>query len=259
MGGLKPTSKRKAHTRREVEKLIAQCRLTVKRGADPFQIDVKKSLGTLRSFLESASSLDDIRLDGEALYGLSMVVESQDRWVRYRSSRLFIDPMLVESRVKSASSRMLARILVSCWTPIASIETLTQPALDLAVDYWNRLKPLKGRWGRFSKGSMEYLSLSLDEASRLGLLYDKRFEELLSDIEDRVKQLLSVKGRVEYSEVIGGESLIETVTKAYLLSFLVSSGRIGMIYDPSTDRFYITPYSRSDHPKSIAISIEVGG
>ncbi|MCS7112609.1 MAG: hypothetical protein NZ955_01425 [Candidatus Bathyarchaeota archaeon] len=253
-------SKRKiAAARREVEKLIAQCRLTVKRGADPFQIDMKESLDKLRSFIESASSLDDIRLDGEALYDLSAVVESQDRWVRFRSSRLFVDPLFVESRVKATSNRILARILVSCWTPIASIDTLTQPALDLAIDYWNRLKPLKGRWSRFSRSSMEYLSLSFDEASKLGLLYDKGFDDILSDIEYHVKQLLSVKGRVEYSEIIGVENWVERVTRAYLLSFLISSGRIGLIYDPSTDKFYVTACSGSDQPRSIAISIGMGG
>ncbi|MEM2740451.1 MAG: hypothetical protein QXQ29_06600, partial [Candidatus Bathyarchaeia archaeon] len=213
MGRSKPISKRRiVAAKREVEKLIAQCRLTVKRGADPFQVDVKESLGTLRSFIESASSLDDIRLDGEALYGLSTIVESQDKWIQFRSSRLFVDPLFVESRVKDASSKTLARILVSCWTPTASIDTLTQPALDLAIDYWNRLKPLKGRWGKFSRSSTEYLSLSFDEASRLGLLYDKEFDELLSGIEGYVKQLLSVKGRVEYSEIISGGSWVETVT-----------------------------------------------
>lgn len=259
MGGSKPTSKRRVATvKREVEKLIAQCRLTVKRGADPFQVDVKGSLATLRNFIESASSLDDIRLDGEALYNLSTIVESQDRWIKFRSSKLFVDPMFIESRVKTASSRMLARILVSCWTPIASIDTLTLPMLDLAISYWNRLKPLKGRWGRLSGSSTEYLTLSFDEASKLGLIYDKGFEELLSSIEDYVKRLLSVKDRVEYSEVVRG-SWVETVTKAYLISFLVSSGRLGLVYDPSTDRFYITSYSKSDTPRSIAISVGAGG
>lgn len=258
MEGSKPISKhRVAAVKREVEKLIATCRLTVKRGVDPFQVDVKGSLATLRNFIESASSLDDIRLDGEALYSLSMIVESQDRWIKFRSSRLFVDPIFIESRVKAVSSKMLARILVSCWTPTASIDTLTLPMLDLAIDYWNKLKPLKGRWGRFSRGSTEYLSFSPDEASKLGLIYDKGFDKLLSDIEDYVKHLLSVKDRVEYSEVIGG-SWVETVSKAYLISFLVSSGRLGLVYDPSTDRFYITSHSGSDTPKSIAISIGIG-
>lgn len=255
----KPTSKRKS-MRKEVEKLIAQCRLTVKRGADPFQVDVKRSLAVLRNFLRSASTLDDICLDGEAIYNLSTVVESQDRWVKFRSSRLFVDPIIVESRIKSISSRVLARIFVSCWTPIASIETLTIPSIDLAIDYWNRLKPIKSRWGRLPKGSMEHLTLSPDEASRLGLVYDRKFEELLSSIEEQIRKLLASEGgRVEYSRVVYGEDWVGTVTKAYLVSFLVSSGRIGMIYDPSTDRFYITPYSSYDKPRSIAISIGVGG
>ncbi|MBS7641929.1 MAG: hypothetical protein QXQ29_06190 [Candidatus Bathyarchaeia archaeon] len=255
----KPTLKRRS-VRREVEKIIAQCRLTIKRGADPFQIDVKSSLGVLRNFLKSASTLDDICLDGEAIYNLSTVVESQDRWVKFRSSRLFVDPILIESRIKSISNKVLARIFVSCWTPIASIETLTIPSIDLAIDYWNRLKPIKSRWGRLPKGSMKHLTLSPDEASRLGLIYDRRFEEQLSSIEEQIRKLLASEGgRVEYSIIVRGKDWIEAVTKAYLVSFLVSSGRIGMTYDPSTDKFYITPYSNYDKPKSIAISIGIGG
>lgn len=241
-----------------MERIVAQCRLTVRRRSDPFQVDVKRSIETLKSFLDSASRLEDLCLDGEAIDGLSRVVELQDEWVRFRSSKLFVDPVLVEAKIRKASPKALAQTLLQAWRPTASVDPLTPQILDKAVEYWNRLKPLKGRWGGLGGKTAEYSLFSIGEALELGFLSDESFADALSRFEVEVRKFIGVEGYVGYGEIVRG-SWREKLEKAYLLSFLVSSGRVGLEYDVETGELYVTGRpSEASPPKSIAVSIGGG-
>ena len=92
-------------------RVIELCRAVDRRNVDPFQVDITESLEKLKVLLPEWEELNELLLDAKALKEISQIVRLQRDWVSRRASTLYIDPVLVELKIRLASVDQLAEIL----------------------------------------------------------------------------------------------------------------------------------------------------
>ena len=252
--------------RKERERLlqiIHLCSTIDKRGVDPFEVDVKQKLEALRKYLPDWESFGDLCLDAEALNKLSRVIELQGSWLKFRSSLLYVDPFLIEFKVKNLEVKTLFEIFVKAWKPIVEIEQLSPQRVMEAVDYWNKLQPIRQRLRRmpFPPG-LRPGSLTLGDMLRQGFLSEHEFTEVLQTFWQELTQKAACQERIPYWSFIYAESYEETVARAYLTSFLITYGYATLEVEPLSEEKYlrpnkeIKPLPMTGRVVSVPISIE---
>ncbi len=234
----------------EIEKIIAFCRTIKERGLDPFSIDVQEKLEVLRELLPKLKDVEQLVKDAEALKELADVIGLQEEWVRLRTSRMFIDPSLVEAKLKKMDSRKLADLFLRCWRPLACLDQLTVKRLREAYEYWKVIPPLEERL-RILLPEQREAAVLQEELVKTHLMGEAFEREL-----NKLKEELESKGKCDYWEFVKGRSFEETLNRAYLVSFLVSRGEATLSIDPLEEKIFIEPLKAGKgEPKSIAISI----
>ena len=74
----------------ELFRLIHFCKTIEKEGTDPFDLDVKRFLETLKRYYTKWKSLDDLLVDAEAIAELAKIIELQGKWIKDRASSFYI-------------------------------------------------------------------------------------------------------------------------------------------------------------------------
>ncbi|MDW8045018.1 MAG: hypothetical protein RMJ31_04515 [Nitrososphaerota archaeon] len=242
-------------------RIIDLCK-AIERKGDPFELDVKRSLELLRRYLPHWKLLDELLLDVEALNQLSSIVKLQGEWVKYRASSLYIDPLMIELKIRAASIERLVEIFINSWHPIVSIRQIFPSRLKKAIDYWNQLLPLKERFKKEEVNEVSPGSLSLSELIALKIMSKEEFAEKLQRLYAELESKADTHS-IDYWEFITKESFEETVMRAYLISFLISGGYVKLKIDPIEERMTLIPRKideKSDKtitmPRSIAISLD---
>jgi hypothetical protein len=244
----------------ELFRLIHFCETIEKEGTDPFDLDVKKFLEILRRYYKKWKSLDDLLLDAEALAELAKVIELQGRWIKDRSSSFYIDPALLELKLRMLEPHQLAMAFVRSWHPIISMDRITPQRLKEGLNYWNALLPLNERKEEFPLPSTVGITFDLEDLIELSILSKTEFEDTLQ----AVLRELEERGRIEYHDFIYGygDAFETSIIKAYLTSYLVSEGKAELDVNPLEDEVFISPSTttvttKALHPssKSIAISL----
>ena len=133
----------------ELFRLINFCKTIQKEGTDPFDLDIKRFLETLKRYLKKWKSLDDLLIDAEAISELTKIIELQGKWIRDRSSSFYIDPVLMELKIKMLEPVQLANAFFESWHPIVSMDRITSKRLKEGLDYWNALLPFSERKEEF--------------------------------------------------------------------------------------------------------------
>ncbi|MEM4298237.1 MAG: hypothetical protein QW815_07715 [Nitrososphaerota archaeon] len=240
----------------ELLRIVQLCKEVEKRGVNPFEVDVKKALEKLRSYLPEWEGLEEYLLDVEALNDISTVIKLQESWARHRASTLYIDPLLLELKLKASSQDSLARAFIMSWHPIAHIDQLTSQRLRQGLDHWNRLPSLADRLKKVpSTAEVESKKLSLKDLVGLRALSKEDFERRLRLLEEELKRDGSNK-EVDYWSFIHRDSFDETVLRAYLTSFLISEGRAFLRVDPLEESLYIEPNRvGKGSARSVALSL----
>lgn len=243
--------------RKIAEHIIKACDYVIRRGSNPFEVDVPRFLALLDEYLENYSSIRDLVLDLNAIEKISQIVELQGDWVKSRSSRLYFDPMIIEWKIKSLSLRKLASILIRSWHPIASLRVLSPRALEAAINYWVNLPPLKGRWGYLPSPTYGVELTSIEDLIKDKLALKGSFSDMLREFWRRL--LDYSKGKpIPYWEFVHDDSYETSLLKAFMISFLASYGYVTLEFDPKIKDYLIIPL---DEPKpvrggsSIAISL----
>lgn len=195
-------------------------------------------------------------MDAEALKELSLMVKLQSDWVKRRATGLYIDPFLVEVKIKIMSREALASALTASWHPLVSADQITPRRLARAMDYWNVLLPLSERMKEMeAAGGVGEKTLSISELIRLKFLSEKVFNEEVSSLLEELKEA-SRSGPVDYWKFIMNDTYEDTVMRAYALSFLVSSGAVNLIINPVEETMMVEagPGSARKAGKSVPIS-----
>jgi hypothetical protein len=238
----------------ELFRLLNFCKTIQTEGTDPFDMDVKKFLETLKHYNKKWKSLDDLLLDAEAIAELAKIIELQGKWIKDRSSSFYIDPVLLELKLKMLEPQQLAMAFFKSWHPIVSLDRITPQRLTEGLAYWNALLPFGERNDEFPLPSAVESTFDIEDLVELNILskieFDDAIKEVLNDLEAR--------GRIEYHDFIYGDAFETSVKKAYLTSYLVSEGKAELDINPLEEEVFISPNSakaNTGNVRSIPISL----
>ncbi|MCK4475279.1 MAG: hypothetical protein KAU16_00955 [Methanophagales archaeon] len=222
----------------ELFRQINFCKTIQKEGTDPFDLDVKKFLETLKQYLKKWKRLDDLLLDAEAISELAKIIELQGKWIRDRSSSFYIDPVLMELKLKMLEPAQLANAFFESWHPIISMDRITAKRLKEGLDYWNALLPFSERKEEFPLPSIpETFAFDIEDLIDLNILSRTEFEDSIK----AVLKDLEARGRIEYHDFIYDDEFEDSVKKAYLTSYLVSEGKAELDINPLEEEVFISP------------------
>jgi hypothetical protein len=226
--------------RKELREIIATCDSISDRKFNPFFLDVKLGVETLRQYFPLWGTFEDHCLDAHTINRLSEVVRLQNTQLKFQSSALYAEPEFVTKRVERMSEKKLAEAFLQSWHPVTELEQLTEEVVVEALDYWNLLLPIAERWKRreYSQGHQPGTTDS-DALSELGI-QGKEFGDELIVLWNELRQAYSVEKKpVDYWKFIKGASYHETVQRAYYVSFLVTYGYATL--QPDSDQLVLMP------------------
>ncbi len=251
--------KSKLKKRREILlRILDLCEKALKEETDPFQVDVVQLFGKLRELLPELETEEELYLDLEAVLGLTSVILKQEEWIRYRSSLMFLDPLLVLLKIEKLEDKDLADVLRRSWRPIVEARGISPLFLEKAVEYWRTLPSLEERRLELLEESESAGTLTLSELATLGFTSEEEFLSFLNSEEKRLRKKAGRRGgEVPYWEFIGAETFEETIKRAYLVSFLCSYGRATIRRDPLSGEMWLVPLEKPTGNKvSLAIPID---
>lgn len=244
----------------EILRVISLCASIQSSSANPFEVDIIEKLQILKKHLPDWEFLDELLLDSEAIYELAQIVKLQDQYLKGKASSLYIDPLLVQLKVKLLSRQALSESFVKSWHPIAQLDQLSPKGLEKAFVYWRDLRPFserfKDQFGTYGArpGVVDYQDL-VD----LGIFTQEQFDSKMNVVYDELA--LTSKGDwVDYREFIESSEVEKKITRAYILAFLISDGMALVKTDPLTGKISIMPLPRraTGEAKSVAISVTEG-
>ncbi len=238
-------------------RVIELCRDVESSSANPFDVDITEKLLILKERLPELKLLDELLVDSEAILELSRIIRLQDQYLKGRASALYIDPLLIQLKLKLLPKEALSEAFIKSWHPVAQVDQLSPRGLERAFIYWRDLTPIserfKDKFGNYGigPGVVEYSDLI-----NLGVFTREQFESSLAELHEEL--LHESNGEwVDYRQFIGDESFESKVRRAYLLAFLISEGRALLKTEPLTGKIWITALAEKvkGMPKSVAISI----
>ena len=238
-------------------RVIELCRDVESSSANPFDVDIREKILILKQRLPELKILDELLVDSEAMLQLAQIVKLQDQWLKSRASSLYIDPLLIQLKLKLLPKEALSDAFVRSWHPIAQVDQLSPRGLEKAFVYWRDLVPVSERFkDQFGTYGLGPGVVDYSELVSLGVFTKEQFETDLTEIYDELLQK-SDGGWIDYREFIGGEPFEVKVRRAYLLAFLISEGRALLKTEPLTGKIWTMALADrvKGPPKSIAISI----
>jgi len=213
---------------------------------------VQQVLELLRKYLPTWEVLEDFALDAEALNKISSVVQLQGNWIKHRTSTLFVDPLLIELKIKMFEATILADIFRKFWHPIVEMDRLTPQRIREAIEYWNHLLPLDDRYLKLPEPTDNLGLTSLEELVNSRMMSEEGFNDLLQQLwgELKTQAAQTDDGQVPYLNFIYASSYDETVFRAYLTSFLLTYGFATMEIDRINEASFLIP---RNEPKEISL------
>lgn len=248
----------------DLHRIIDLCRSVEQSGVDPFEVDIKRALETLKKHLPGWSLLNELVLDTEALNQLASIIRLQGDWIRHRASDLYIDPVMIELKIRLSSPEKLGRDLLKSMRPIVQVEQLSPWRLREAMDYWNALPPLRERFRKpETDNRLRAGSVSFDELFRMKILSDVDFKSQMQELWQELITFQGEKPSVLYWDFVNTQSLEDTIVRAYLTSFLVSEGYANLDINPLEEEISLVARRSpraptSDSPShSVAVSLDM--
>ena len=243
--------------RKELTEVIETCDAIERRKFNPFFLDVKLGVETLREYFPLWTEFEDNCLDAHALNRLSEVVRLQNTQLKFQSSALYAEPEFVAKKFERMSEKRLAEVFLQSWHPIAELEQLTNEAVSSGLDYWNLLRPIQERWKRrdYSRGKNPD---SVDSATLTGLgIHGEKFEASLIELWKELVEIHKTEnGPLDYWKFVKTREHQETVRRAYFVSFLVTYGFAKMQFEG--ERITLLPMDQpTNKPAEGGVSVPI--
>jgi hypothetical protein len=238
-------------------RVIELCRDVESSSANPFDVDIREKILLLKQRLPELKFLDELLVDAEAMLELTQIVKLQDQWLKSRASSLYIDPLLIQLKVKLLPKEALSEAFIRSWHPVAQIDQLSPRGLEKAFVYWRDLVPISERFkDQFGSYGVRPGVVDYSELVSLGVFTKEEFEGNLTLLHEELMRESNGEW-VDYRQFIGDESYEEKVRRAYLLAFLISEGRVLLKSEPLTGKIWTMALAEKVRgaPKSVAISI----
>ena len=237
--------------RERLERIIEACEEVEAGRLEPFAIPVEELIEVVRELFPLWEEPEDLSLDARAVEAISSVIRAQSEWVKERSTRLYMDPFLVEERISAIEPEALALLFLSTWHPIVELEQMTLLSLELGMKYWSELP---GR--EKAEVGLEELpgaGMAIEEAT----LEEERIEEEVEALWMELKQKAQ-GGSVPYWEFVMADTYSETIRRAYLTSFMVSYDYAKLDVDPLKGELVLKPRRKPrKRPKERATSVVI--
>jgi hypothetical protein len=213
-----------ASGRKELQEIIATSEAIIDRKFNPFFLDVKFAIETIRKYFPGWKTFEDHCLDVRTLHQLAEVLNLQNSQLRFQSSAIYTNPELLKEKIKRISTERLAAIYLEAWHPTVELEQLTQDGLKEALAYWEQLLPYIDRLTRWEMGRGRPPTVQqYGDLVRQGMLTREEFAKQVVALWNSLKDY--ARGvPVEYNEFVRRDNYAETVERAYYLSFVVSFG-----------------------------------
>ena len=145
--------------------------------------------------------------------------------MRFQSSSLFIDPEMAKQKVEALSRQQLGEFYLLSWHPIVELEQLTPSTVKEAMEYWDSLLSFFERRKRLQLGPFAVPEpTGLGDLARAGLMEEKGFNKRLHEFWGELKQKAGLGQSIEYWSFVKTADFSETVSRAQLVSFLVTYG-----------------------------------
>ena len=238
-------------------RVIELCRSVETSSANPFDVDIKEKILLLRSRLPEWRFLDELLVDSEALLELTQIVKLQDEWLKHRASSLYIDPLLIQLKVKLLPKEALTEAFVKSWHPVAQLDQISPKGLERAFVYWRDLSSIAERFkDEFGSYGVKPGLVDYQDLVSLGVFTQTQFEQGLKDLHEELLEKSNGEW-IDYMEFIRSPEFETRVLRAYLLAFLISEGRASLRTEPLTGTVWTMALNdRAKGPtRSVAISI----
>ena len=237
--------------------MIELCRDVESSSANPFDVDIREKILILKQRLPELKFLDELLVDAEAMLELSQIVKLQDEWLKTRASSLYIDPLLIQLKVKLLPKEALSEAFIRSWHPLAQVDQLSPRGLEKAFVYWRDLVPISERFkDQFGTYGVPPGQVDYSDLVSMGVFTPEQFETSLTQLHNEL--LEQSRGEwVDYRQFIGNDTFENKVRRAYLLAFLISEGRALLKTEPLSGKIWTMALAErvKGLPKSVAISI----
>jgi hypothetical protein len=233
--------------REKLQRIIEMCKPIEDRSLDPFLLDIRELVSTMKEYFPEWEIPEDLCLDAETLHHLASVIRLQSEWVKHRSTSLYTDPFLLEEKLIRTEKEGIVETFLMAWHPIVALEQISLHSLAEALKYWEGLLPLKERWQEFPSAEVETSLATREELIRQRILRDKAFSEELENVWEELKKQVVEKGKdgkIWYWDFIGAETYEETVQRAFMASFLITYGYATLELHPLEEEMFIKPYEK---------------
>ena len=225
--------------------------------ANPFDVDIREKILILKQRLPELKLLDELLVDAEAMLELSQIVKLQDEWLKTRASSLYIDPLLIQLKVKLLPKEALSEAFIRSWHPLAQVDQISPRGLEKAFVYWRDLVPVSERFkDQFGAYGIRPGQVDYSDLVSMGVFTREQFETDLTQLHNELLER-SIGGWVDYRQFIGDDTFENKVRRAYLLAFLISEGRAVLKMEPLSGTIWTRALAEriKGVPKSVAISI----
>jgi hypothetical protein len=241
----------------EILRVIELCRSVERSSADPFEVDIREKIELLRKQLPEWKFLDDLLVDSEAMLELAQIVKLQDEWLKHRASSLYIDPLLIQLKVKLLSKEELYEGFVKSWHPLVQVDQISPSGLEKAFAYWRDLTPLAERFKQdFGSYGVQPGVIDVKDLVDLKIYSQQQFEERLKVLREELLEKSNGEW-IDYRAFIEAPTFEDKIVRAYLLAFLISEGLASLKTDPLSGKIWVVALSSKAGgiPKSMAVSI----
>jgi len=238
-------------------RVIELCRDVESSSANPFDVDIREKILLLKQKLPELEFLDELLVDAEAMLELAQIVKLQDEWLKHRASSLYIDPLLIQLKVKLLTREELYEGFVKSWHPLVQVDQISPSGLEKAFAYWRDLTPLADRFRQdFGSYGVQPGVIDLKDLVDLKIYNEQQFEERLKVLRDELLQKSNGEW-IDYMQFVEAPTFEDKVVRAYLLAFLISEGYASLKTDPLSGKIWVVALSTKAGgiPKSMAVSI----
>jgi hypothetical protein len=238
---------RKNLGREKLQRIIEACKSIGERSLDPFLIDVKENVDTMKKYFPEWKIPEDLCLDAETIHQVASVIKLQSEWVKHRSTTLYTDPFLLDEKLRSMEKVDIVRTFVKAWHPSIELEQISIQSLSEALTYWESLVPLNERWTETAPTGIEPDTATREELVNQRILRDKAFSEEMDNFWEELKKQAIEKGengKIRYESFVYAEDYNDTVNRAFMTSFLVTYGYATLEIHPLEEEIFIVPYEK---------------
>jgi hypothetical protein len=241
----------------EILRVIELCRSVQGSSANPFEVDIAEKIRLLKERLPDWKFLDELLLDSEAMLELAQIVKLQDEWLKHRASSLYIDPLLIQLKIKLLARNELSEAFIRSWHPVVQLDQISPKGLEKAFVYWRDLQPMSERFkDEFGSYGTKPGTVGYAELVELGIFTRQQFEKDLRELQEALLQKSNGEW-IDYREFIEAKTFEGKVLRAYMLAFLISDGLASLRTDPLTGQVWTMALSEkaAGIPKSVALSV----